>query len=103
MKRLTFLALAGILIASAASAQAPQGGGGGRAAAPEPPKNLQVLPKDMTIQQVLPIMQAFAAGLGVGCNYCHVVVAPGSPANDMASDMKPEKEKARAMMRLAND
>ena len=47
------------------------------------PKNLQFFPKDMTGQQILPIMQNFNAALGVNCTYCHnaeppVEVARGS-------------------------
>jgi len=40
----------------------------------------------------------FEDGLGVGCNFCH---APGKTEGelDYASDAKPEKEIARAMMR----
>ena len=45
-------------------------------------------------------MQAFAQALGVGCEHCHMFVGPGNPMNDLASDIKPEKNKARAMMRM---
>jgi len=110
MKRLPFVLQtvgAIVLFAAAASAQAPAGrqGGpaapaGGRGAAPAPPQNLQVLPKDFTNQQVGAVMQAFAQGLGVTCEHCHVAFGANDPRNDMASDMKPEKNKARAMMRM---
>ena len=82
-----------VLMATApALAQAPAGG----APAQEEPKNLKVLPKDWTRAQVVAVMQNFNAGLGVGCDYCHVQ-NPGTPP-DFASDDKPEKEAARAMM-----
>src|SRR5690349_16944625 len=57
-------------------AQAPPAGqrGGGRGAAAAP-QNLQVLPKETTQAQVLQTMQAFTAGLGVQCGYCHVQTA----------------------------
>jgi hypothetical protein len=77
--------------------------GAGRGAAPaqEPPKNLQVLPKDMPRPQVIGVMQAFTAGLGVGCTHCHVEVPGAQP--DFASDDKPEKKTARVMMRMTTD
>jgi hypothetical protein len=93
--------LAGSLSASAAQAPQEQARGGG---APQPPpQNLQVLPKDMARAQVVTIMQAFSAALGVTCNHCHVFNGPGDPMNDFAGDTKPTKNMARAMMRMVND
>jgi hypothetical protein len=46
-------------------------------------------------------MRAFSAALGTNCGYCHVWTGPGLPTNDYASDEKPAKEVARAMMRMA--
>jgi len=108
MTRLSFGVAVGTLVLAgtlAASAQAPQGQGQGRGGgAPQPPpQNLQVLPKDMTRAQVLPIMQAFTAALGVTCNHCHVFVGPNDPMNDFAGDTKPTKDIARAMMRMARE
>jgi hypothetical protein len=63
-------------------------------------KNLQVLPKDISSKDLQRIMvDEFQDGLGVSCSYCH---APenGSRHLDYASDEKPEKEIARAMMRM---
>ena len=90
--------------------QAPAGGGRGGAAAPQggggrgggpqvpAPKNLQFFPKDMTGQQILPIMQNFNAALGVNCTYCHNSEPPvDNPKNDFASD---EKETKKQMWRL---
>lgn len=65
------------------------------------PKNLKVLPKDWTREQVVNVMQNFTAALGVGCNYCHVQ-KQGSPP-DFPSDDKEEKRTARAMMHIAQD
>jgi hypothetical protein len=84
-------------------AGAPAGAQGGGRGAPQPTQNLQVLPKDFTVQQVIPIMQNVAQALGVGCEHCHNFVAPGSPMNDMASDMKPQKNTARVMMRMVQN
>src|SRR5262245_45373280 len=93
--------IAALCTASAVTlAQAP-GPGRGAAPAPEPPKNLQVLPKDMPRPQVIAVMQAFTAGLGVGCVHCHVEVPGALP--DFASDDKPEKKTARTMMRMTTD
>jgi len=56
------------------------------------PKNLQVLPKDYTNQQVTAIMRTFTAGLGVQCTYCHVA--------DRSSDENPHKGVARKMLTM---
>jgi hypothetical protein len=89
---------------SIAQAQAPAAGGGQRAGGtPAPMKNLQVLPKDMPQPQVVAMMRAFNAALGVNCNHCHVWTKPGDPSNDMASDNKPTKAVAREMMRMTTD
>ena len=81
------------------------GGGGGQGAGrgPAAPTNLQVLPKDMAGPQVVQIMQAFAAALGVQCAYCHVTAAGPGTMNDFASDVKPPKKTARVMMLMARD
>ena len=69
------------------------GGGGGRGGSQEPPKNLQVLPKDMPRPQVSAIMNTFTAALGVNCAYCHTAAptaagaAPAGPA--AAGDIPP--------------
>lgn len=86
-----------------------QGGGGGA-----PPKNLQVLPKDMSRQQVTAIMQSFTAALGVRCEHCHIEdknappPAAGAPAGrgptlDHAADDKETKKIAREMLKMVND
>ena len=95
---LAMVALAGSL----AMAQAPAGGGQ-RGAAPPEPTNLKVLPAGTTTAQLLPAMRAFAAALGTNCGYCHVWTGPGLPTNNYASDEKPAKEVARAMMRMATN
>ena len=94
---LAMVAMAGSL----AVAQAPEGRGGQRGAAPPEPHNLKVLPASTTTADILPTMRAFSAALGTNCGYCHVWTGPGLPTNDYASDEKPAKEVARAMMRMA--
>jgi Photosynthetic reaction centre cytochrome C subunit len=93
---LAMVALSGSL----AMAQAPAGGGQ-RGVAPPEPHNLKVLPASTTTATILPIMRNFAAALGTNCGYCHVWTGQGLPTNDYASDEKPAKEVARAMMRMA--
>ena len=86
------VAAALLLVAGAAFAQGPQ---------EQAPKNLKVLPKDWSREQVVAVMQNFTAALGVGCNFCHVI-NQGQPP-DFASDDKKEKDMARAMMKIATD
>ena len=85
--------------------QPPQGGapGGGRGPQP-PPKNLQVLPKEYTRQQVTQIMRGFTRGLGVRCPFCHVGEEGADLSTfDFASDEKPNKKAARLMLKMVTD
>ncbi|HLK30853.1 MAG TPA: c-type cytochrome [Puia sp.] len=75
-------------------------------AATKPPeehkfKNLKVLPKDISDEDLDKVMDNFKAALGVKCNFCH---APSKDTTnhhpDFASDDKPEKDIARHMMRM---
>ena len=108
MMRLTFGAIGlGLLLMGAfVGAQAPPAAGGqagarqGGGPPPPPPTNLQVLPKDWSREQVLVVMRQFNAALGVTCAHCHVFNGAGDPMNDFATDMKPQKNMARAMMRM---
>ena len=81
------VALASSMMAAQAPAEGQAPGGGQRAAGPPPapPKNLQVLPKDMPAAQVVTIMRNITTALGVQCGYCHVFEGAGNPANDMAA------------------
>jgi cytochrome c peroxidase len=58
-----------------------------------------VLPKDIPRPELNAMMQGFARGLGVQCNYCHVAEGRGG-RNDFASDEKPQKKVARVMMQM---
>jgi hypothetical protein len=62
-------------------------------------KNLKVLPKNTTKQQMDSVMRHFTASLGVKCNFCHV---RNEAANtmDWASDGNKHKLIARDMMRM---
>ena len=75
------------------------------ATTPPPPenpnKNLKILPKNISHEELDKIMDGFKAALGVKCNFCH---APSKDTTshhlDFASDDKPEKKIAREMMRM---
>jgi hypothetical protein len=110
MTRLSFVCgslatlLVGGLLSASLAAQAPAAAPGQGAAPPPPPaKNLQVLPKEWTTAQVLPVMRTIAAALGTECGHCHVWTAAGAPGNDFPADVKPEKAKARVMLRMVAD
>jgi hypothetical protein len=62
--------------------------------------NLTVLPKNISSKDLQGIMvDDFEDGLGVTCGFCHAD-AEGGHGLDYASDKKPEKAIARAMMRM---
>ena len=63
--------------------------------------NVQVLPEDFTVQQVMGQMRSYTGALGVRCQYCHV----GEEGRDLAtfdfvSDDKRPKRVAREMIRM---
>ena len=67
-------------------------------------KNLQVLPPDITRDQLLATMRGFTRGLGVRCNHCHVVTATEPEEKlDFPSDAKEEKRVARVMYQMAKE
>jgi mono/diheme cytochrome c family protein len=64
-------------------------------------KNLQVFPKDIPRDNLIAAMRGFTRGLGVRCNYCHVVTATEPKEElDFASDAKNEKKVARVMIQM---
>ncbi len=70
------------------------------------PTNLQVLPKDLTGDQVVAIMHKFEDQLGVDCDYCHAKNPNPTPTTghlDFASDANPVKDRARLMIRMSMD
>ncbi|HSY37036.1 MAG TPA: c-type cytochrome [Acidobacteriaceae bacterium] len=70
------------------------------------PTNLQVLPKDLTGDQVIDIMHKFEAQLGVDCDYCHAkntANKPGVGHLDFPSDANPVKDRARTMIRMSDE
>ena len=68
---------------------------------PHHPKTLKVLRMDLPVRALLDTMRGFTGALGVRCNFCHVG-QEGAPltSSDFAADDKPEKAKARVMMRM---
>jgi len=64
--------------------------------APRAPQNLQVLPKDISRQELIQTMFIFNQALGVQCDHCHV-------PREFAKDDKPQKNVARAMIRMVHD
>jgi tetratricopeptide (TPR) repeat protein len=68
---------------------------------PDSAVNLQVLPKDIPIRDLIETMRGFAGALGVRCTHCHVGDDPQDLRSiDFPSDEKIEKKKAREMIRM---
>jgi len=70
-----------------------------------PPTNLQVLPKNLTGDQVHDIMEGFAGSLGVHCDFCHAadpknLMPNGRPRLNFADDSKDDKKIARVMIQM---
>jgi hypothetical protein len=66
------------------------------------PTNLQVLPKDIAVPDLLVIMRGYTKALGVECGFCHAE-DPQAHRLNFASDAKPDKETARTMMRMTDE
>ena len=62
-------------------------------------KNLKVLPKNITKEQMDSVMHHFTGALGVKCNFCHVRTADGKEWN-FAADSSKHKLAARGMMKM---
>jgi Photosynthetic reaction centre cytochrome C subunit len=64
-------------------------------------RNLQVLPRNLSRDELIAIMRTFTRGLGVRCNHCHVVTATTPKEElDFVSDAKEEKRVARVMIQM---
>jgi len=68
---------------------------------PEKLTNLKELPSEWTGERLRPVMTGFSRSLGIGCSHCHVG-EEGKPLTtyDFASDDNPNKDRARAMLRM---
>jgi hypothetical protein len=91
-----FLATALFFVAVCLQAQDAPPPGGQPKRAPQPPKNLKVLPADTDIRAT---MGAFRTALGQQCFFCHVQATPP----DFASDENPKKEIARHMITMVKE
>ena len=98
-----FAAVSVALVSAVALAQPPAAPNG---EAPRPqmpaPKNLKVLPKDITSEHLIQMMRQFTGELGVKCEFCHAQ-NPETKRNDFASDANPVKESARFMISMTSD
>lgn len=66
-----------------------------------PKRNLKVLPKNISYDDLDKVMHSFNDALGVKCNHCHAgAQVDGRFKLDFASDEKPEKEMARNMLKM---
>lgn len=67
-------------------------------------RNLQVLPQNITHDQLIAMMRTFSRSLGVRCDHCHVPNADDAGERfDYANDSKPEKQAARVMIRMTRN
>lgn len=110
---------AAVLITSGAfiggtAAQAPEGARGSASNSPtlartfRVPKNLKVLPRDLSGQQVNDIMEEWGRSLGVRCDSCHAEATETTVADDdsnlnYADDSKQMKIIARAMYGMTEE
>lgn len=68
---------------------------------PERLENVKALPSDISVRALLDTMATFTRALGVRCTYCHLGrEADPLSTYDFKSDEKPQKVKAREMIRM---
>src|SRR5262245_11772485 len=95
MRTIPFVVLLASAAFAAAGAQTPP------QQPPWKPKNLRYFPQDITREALVQRMREFSFALNVRCQYCH---AGGDGVSlegvDFASDEKPTKLKARAMLKM---
>jgi hypothetical protein len=64
-------------------------------------RNLKVLPKDISHDDLEKVMDEWKAALGVKCNFCHAPTKDSASRHlDFSSDDKPEKTTARHMFQM---
>ncbi len=64
------------------------------------PKNLKVLSKNISHEELETVMKGFKTALGVKCDFCHAASQTEPGKLDFASDEKEHKLIARDMMRM---
>jgi nitrate/TMAO reductase-like tetraheme cytochrome c subunit len=65
-------------------------------------KNLKVLPKNITGEQMHKVMEEWEHALGARCSFCHVR-NEDTKKMDFAADGKPEKDMAREMYKMTQE
>jgi len=65
-------------------------------------RNLKVLPKNISDEDLDKVMEGFETALGVKCEFCHSKIM-GKELIDYRSDSKAEKEITRKMMLMTID
>ena len=74
-----------------------------RPVAPRPaPANIKALPKNISGDDLIKLMQQYEGDLGVGCDFCHAQ-NPATKRSDFASDANPTKDVARYMITMTAD
>ena len=68
----------------------------------EPKRNLKVLPKNISHDDLTKIMRGFTQAMGQKCDFCHAQSKTEAGKMDFASDEKGEKETARFMIKMTN-
>jgi hypothetical protein len=102
MKHTTILALLFVLGCTTAANQ-QTAANAQQNAKPSEFKNLQVLPRDISHDELIGVMRTFTRSLGQRCDYCHVVTATEpKQVFDFPSDAKEEKRIARVMMQMTS-
>jgi cytochrome c1 len=66
----------------------------------EKAKNLKVLPKNISHDDLMIEMRSYNKALGVKCDFCHARLADNPQKLDFVSDEKEEKETARQMLKM---
>ena len=66
------------------------------------PTNLQVLPKDISPDDLEKLMHSYSDALGVHCSFCHEVDEK-THKRDFAADTKPDKAMARTMIAMTQE
>lgn len=66
------------------------------------PTNLQVLPKNISPEELIATMKGFTRALGVECTFCHAE-DPKTRRPNFALDTKPDKAIARTMISMTQE
>lgn len=64
--------------------------------------NLQILPQNISRDELITTMRRFTQALGVKCDHCHAAMPNDPQRLDFPSDLKPQKAAARIMMRMTD-